>query len=110
MLTSCSTPFSTRATRVSRGVTLISISCATRVLPVPLVGNVEFLEQLRCLEQRQSHHAGITAFQSLDEHGRPPLDGVSPGLVPGLAGMPVAHGLLATELAKRHMADRQPGR
>src|SRR5512134_771957 len=91
---SCTTPAVSTATRVSCGVMFMSTSSmerAYRVIP-SLRGEAgggsdlqdrhsRLPQQLRGLEQRQPHHAGIAAFEPLHEHGGKALDGVSARLV-----------------------------
>src|SRR5579864_5845571 len=84
--TSCRTPFSTTAARASCVLALTRMSVLI-ALPTRHTG---CLEQRRGFEQRQSHHAGITAFQVRDEDGGVSLDGVSARLVGRLSGFPVA--------------------
>src|SRR5512145_1872452 len=85
--TSCVTPCSTTATRVSCGVTLTRISS---VIAMGLDQDVELLQQLRRFREREAHDAGIAAGHPRDERPRPSLDGIGPGFVERLAGRDVA--------------------
>ena len=71
MCSSCSMPFSTTATRVSRGVTLTRISSDSSRAGLSVSDASDSLdgaacrtcEQRRRLVQRQAHHAGVAARQ-----------------------------------------------
>src|SRR6056297_2005000 len=103
MKISCSTPFSSTAARTSRGVTLIRISSPI-ALSLPLGCrqgqqiDARGSQQLPGLVQRQSHHAGIAALESAHEQRTEALDGITAGLVPGLASGPVLPHLSLIEL------------
>src|SRR3990167_3074327 len=133
--TSCSTPFSTSATRDSIGVILIRISSlmalslarrsgkpgyaylqhspATRNLltvnrqRLP-ARNGKFFEQLGGFAEGQAHYRRITALQLADEHRRQPLNRVTASLVLGLAAGPVGGDFLGAQRAKTHLAADHP--
>src|SRR5436189_4880805 len=86
MCSSCSMPFSTSATRVSRGVTLIRISSDT--LPPSASGQAP--EQRPGPVHRQAHHAGVAAFDAGYECAGAALDAVGAGLAAPLAARDVA--------------------
>src|SRR5258705_978985 len=83
---SCTWPAASTATRVSCGVTLMSISSFTL--------GAHALQQLRGFVQRQAHHAGETAAQLDHELRGAPLDRVGAGLVIAFAGGDILAGLV----------------
>src|SRR5689334_10826695 len=97
---SCTTPLATAATRVSRGVTLMRISSLTCADSPSLA---ELLQQLRCLVERQAHHAGVAAAQLDDEARGAALDGVRAGLVVAFAGGDVLLDVLRAQLLEAHL-------
>src|SRR3954462_5690905 len=90
MNSSVSTPFSMSAARFSRGATLIRISVviAPSTLAVPHPDAV-IAQQLRRLEQRQSHDAGVAARDLAHDPRAEPLDRVRASLALRLAAVPV---------------------
>src|SRR5512146_2491203 len=96
---SCTTPASSTATRVSCGVTLIRTSSLTR--------RTHPLDHLGRLVQRQPHDSGIAAADGGDELRGAALDRVGAGLVVGLAGGQVLANLVFAQLAKLHHGARQ---
>src|SRR3990167_9747397 len=116
---SCTTPFSTTATRVSIGVTLISISSLMNASSLVRSStlpdrNAGLPQQLRGFKQWQAHHAGVAACNRLDEHSAEALDAVGAGLVGGLAGVPVGAGFRCIDWAEGDggagTGDLSPGR
>src|SRR5215467_2033797 len=101
---SCTTPCSSIATRVSCGVTLIRIS-----LFISKYGKADARQDFRRFVQRQPHHAGVAAVDVLRERGRLALDRIASGLVEGLAGRDVALDLVLRNDAERDVRyrDRQ---
>src|SRR5947199_8795502 len=99
------------AARDSRGAMLTRISMlnasgsGTRL--VRPARNARFREQLRRLEQRQAHDAGVTPGELVDEQRAAPLDRVTAGLVDPLAGAPDGHAYrpAAAEDALRTLAE-----
>src|SRR5579871_2079729 len=81
-------------------------ACAV-LISIPPPWHARRIEQLRRLEQRQSHHARIAALQVLHKYRAKPLDGIGPGLVGGLAARPVAARLGNRDGAQSHTAARQ---
>src|SRR3990167_8519606 len=133
--TSCSTPFSTSATRDSIGVILIRISSLMALSLVRRSGkpgyaylqhspatrnlltvnrqrlparNGKFFEQLGGFAEGQAHYRRITALQLADEHRRQPLNRVTASLVLGLAAGPVGGDFLGAQRAKTHLAADHP--
>src|SRR5437016_5795417 len=106
MWISCTTPFSRMAARDSRGAMLTRISMlnasGSGMRLVRPVRNARFREQLRRLEERQAHDAGVTPGEVFEEHRAAPLDRVAPGLVAPLAGAPVGQAFRAGEGAEAH--------
>src|SRR5690606_21099515 len=92
MWISCNMPFSTSATRVSIGVTLIRISSlmAKSRAADQSKGHVELPQQRRRLEQGQADDAAVAAAERLDEHRGETLDPIAARLVQRFAGVPVA--------------------
>src|SRR5690625_2587952 len=84
--TSWSMPFSTRATRVSMGVMLISSSSPM----APASGHTMAAQQLGGLVEGQADDGAVTALDALHEHRRQPLDAIAAGLVRRLTAGPVA--------------------
>src|SRR5882762_9098402 len=111
MWISCTTPLSSMAARVSRGAMLTRISMLTglrsRARAVPPVRHARGTQQLRRLEQRQTHDSRVAAAQVLDEHRGAPLDRVPAGLVTRLARVPVGAAFGATEGPEAHLARAQ---
>src|SRR5690349_1674533 len=108
MNNSVSTPFSTSAARFSRGATLIRISVVTgqsRQLAVPH-RDAGLLQQVRRLEERQSHDAGVGTRDAGDEHGAEALDRVGAGLALGLAAFPILLDFLARQRPENHLRGR----
>src|SRR3990167_2396729 len=96
---SCTTPFSTTATRVSIGVTLISISSLMNASSLVRASalpdrDAGLSQQLRGFKQWQAHHAGVAACNRFDEDSAESLDALGTGLVGRLAGVPVGAGFL----------------
>src|SRR5215472_16117740 len=82
---SCTTPCSSIATRVSCGVTLMRIS-----LFISKHREADAREDFRRFVQRQPHHARVAALDVLHERGRLALDRIATGLVEWLTGRDVA--------------------
>src|SRR5438105_15722068 len=114
MWISCTTPFSRMAARDSRGAMLTRISMLNAsdsgMRLVRPVRNARFREQLRRLEERQAHDAGVTPGEVFDEQRAAPLDRVAAGLVAPLAGAPVGHAFRAGEAAEAHRTLRSEER
>src|SRR5512140_3722294 len=108
---SCTTPASSTATRVSCGVMLISMSSigrgkcthrrcggnatatrdGRRAPAAPLQQlDAGLRQQAARFEQGQSHDPGVTAFDALDEEGGEALDAVAAGLVVRFRGGAIA--------------------
>src|SRR5256885_6055559 len=79
----------------------------SRARAVPPVRHARLTQQLRGLEQRQTHHSRVAAAQVLDEHRGAPLDRVPAGLVTRLARVPVGAAFGATEGPEAHLARAQ---
>src|SRR3989344_7194890 len=129
MWTSCSTPFSTTATRVSWGLMLMIISSliccwfyqpflarhSGTVEPQPdLAGRSrgslpDFFQNPGQLVERQAHNTGITAFPAFDKSRRLPLDGIGPGLVRGFTRLPVLRDFRIRQRTERDAAGAQRG-
>src|SRR5262249_13697556 len=107
--TSCVTPCSITATRVSCGVTLMRISSVAAMATRDLGskhGNVEPLQELGVFRQRQSHDTGIAAFYPGNERRGAALNRIRARLVVRLAACDVEPDLGVRELAKPHARDR----
>ena len=59
--------------------------------------------------QGQTHDAGKTAHESLDEHGTNSLDGIGASLAAGLAGQPIRGYFVGGDGSKANGADAQRG-
>src|SRR5687768_18496865 len=92
---SCTTPAATMATRVSCGVTLMSIS------------STQLVEEEAGLVKRQPHHPGVAAAQLHHEASGAPLDRVGAGFVVAFAARRVLRDLLGRELFQLHFGARQ---
>src|SRR6187397_2432500 len=103
MCSSCSMPFSTSATRVSRGVTLIRISSDT----LPPSDRGELPQQHPCFVYRQSHHAAVAALDARDEGAGAALDAIGPGLAAPLAAVDVGGDVGFVQRAEFHRRFRQ---
>src|SRR4249919_1404972 len=105
MCSSCSMPFSTSATRVSRGVTLIRISSDKSCLPCGacLREQSEFAQQPGGLEHGQAHDCGMAAGKMGDETTGATLDAVGAGLAHGFAGGDVAGDGGIVEFGETHL-------
>src|SRR6266581_6633186 len=101
---SCTTPCSSIATRVSCGVTLMRISCVINARSQHL--ETDAFEELGRFVQRQHHHSGIAAVDVADECCRAALYRVAACLVERLARGYVAFHLVVAERAKRHARAR----
>ena len=108
MCSSCSRPFSITATRVSRGVTLISSSSLGVISDRPQ-RNAEVPQQDRGFVQRQTHDPGIAAGDSRDESRSPTLHGVGTGFTERLSGGDVSGNLGFAQCRKTHLGTDQCG-
>src|SRR5215470_11122506 len=97
MCSSCTTPCSSIATRVSCGVTLIRIS-----LLISQNRKTEPRQKLGRLEQRQAHHSRVASLQVPDEGSRLALDRVAARFVERLARGDIALDLVLWNGAKGH--------
>src|SRR5215470_1159227 len=97
MCSSCTTPCSSIATRVSCGVTLIRIS-----LLMSQDREAEPRQELGGFEQRQAHYTRVAPFQVLDERSGLALDSVAACLVERLPRGDVALDLVFRNGAKGH--------
>src|SRR5438093_5043774 len=101
---SCTTPCSSIATRVSCGVTLMRISC---VIDRPSQHvETDAFQKLRSLVQRQSHHAGVAAVDVADECCGAALHCVTARLVERFSRGNVVLHLVVAKRAKRHAVAR----
>jgi hypothetical protein len=122
--TSCSTPFSTTATRDSIGVMLIRISSlmagsrsgmftimaasgfVRRLLRVQVLptGYAEMAQQFCGFANRQPDHRRITAIEPGDKHPTEALNAITAGLVPGFAAGPIGRRFFTADRSKSHHA------
>src|SRR5207342_2318502 len=103
MCSSCNMPFSTSATRVSRGVTFIRISSDT----LAPSDRGELPQQHPCLVHRQSHHTAVAALDAGDEGAGTALDAIGPGLAAPFAAGHVGGDIGIRKLAEIHRRLRQ---
>src|SRR5690349_9663344 len=105
--TSCVTPCSMTATRVSCGVTLTRISSVTAMVPVSSPNrNIELLQELRRFRQRQTHDTGIASGDTGDERSGAALDAIGARLVERLPTRAVAPNIDVGQLPEPHAGNR----
>src|SRR5229473_7548195 len=97
MCSSCGTPACITPTRVSCGVQLIRMSSV-------MMRDLELLDELRSLVERQPHDPRVAAVQLGDEGRGAALDRVGARLVGRLAALDVGFELGPRELAETHPA------
>src|SRR5258706_14059772 len=110
MCSSCTAPFSTTATRVSCGAQLMRMSCMSGTRLALSEANARALQQLRRLEERQTHDTGVASVDALDPGRDAALDRVGAGLAERLAAGDIAVDVGRRDPREAHVrrADGQP--
>src|SRR4030095_3512315 len=101
MCSSCTTPCSSMATRVSCGVTLMRISCISQAILQYGADNPR--ERRGGFRKRQSHHAGIAPLDVRDECRGKPLDRIPARFVEGFTTRDVVPDLARGQATPRDM-------